>query len=223
MKLRTLSEFEDAVDAETAWRRRELTTVIFNVRESRQSKVQVSLRAGIALLYGHWEGWIKAVATLYVSYVDQQKLTYSEMSDAFLGSALKSRLAGVVGANSSSVHVEFAAFLQAGGLNERGHISAGLIRTESNLSSKVLSDILTRLGLSHRPYDLLAVLIDERLVGARNRVAHGEYLEVDAVQYEDLHGKVLNMLVAFTTDVRNAAATKAYRAASDELAALEDV
>lgn len=214
MKLRSLSAFEDAVDAETAWRRRELTTILFNVRESRGSKVQVSLRAGIALLYGHWEGWIKAVGELYVSYVDQQNLKYEDMSAAFLGSALKTRLIAVEAANASSVHVEFASFLQSGGLREKARVTTGLVRTESNLSSKVLGDIVTRLGLSGEPYDLLAPLIDERLVAARNKVAHGEYLEVDAVQYEELHAKVLGMLRTFTTDVRNAAATRAYRTIS---------
>lgn len=210
MRTRTVTEFEDAVDAETAWRKRELTTILFNVRQSRDSKVQVSLRAGIALLYAHWEGWIKAVGQLYLAHVDQQGLRYSELSAEFLAGSLKSRVNDVIEANAQTVHLQFATFLQEGGLEEKARFGSGLIRTEANLSSKVLRDIAGRLGVSYSAYELLATLIDERLVGARNKIAHGEFLEVDAARYEELHQKVVEMLATFTADVRNAAATRAY-------------
>ena len=212
MKLRTLSHFEDAVAKETAWRRLELTTLLFNVRDSRRSKMQVSLRAGVAMLYAHWEGWIKAVGELYVEYVDQQRLKFSQMSAPFLGNALKRRLSEVDQANAAVVHTEFADFLLSGGLDTRAKLSANAVRTEANLSSRVLLDITTKLGLSYKPYELLATLIDERLVGARNSIAHGEYLEIDASQYEELHTKVVQMLNAYTQDVLGAARLGAYAA-----------
>lgn len=210
MKLRTLSEFEDAVARETAWRRRELTTLRFNVRDARTSKQQVSLRAGLAMLYAHWEGWIKAIGQIYVEYVNQQGLTYSAMSPPFLGNALKTQLAGVEEANAAAVHTQFAEFVLTGGLEKKARLSSKLVRTESNLSSKVLQDITARLGIPFYPYELLAPLIDERLVGARNTIAHGEFLELDEDQYEELHDKVLQMLNKFTTDVLVAARTRAF-------------
>jgi hypothetical protein len=210
VKLRSLTEFEDAVDRETAWRKRELTTLLFNVRDARQSKIQVALRGGLAMLYAHWEGWIKAIGEMYVSFVDQQGLKQSQMAAPILGIALKGRIAEVEAANAASLHTEFAEFVLSGGLETKAKLSPKVIQTESNLSSRVLLDITTRLGVPFAPYELLAALIDERLVGARNSIAHGEYLELDEARYEDLHSKVTQMLDAFTTDVLVAARSRSY-------------
>jgi hypothetical protein len=211
VRLRTLQQLDDAVDRETAWRKRELTTLLFNVREARASKQQVSLRAGVAMLYAHWEGWIKAVGRLYVEFVDQQGLRHEELAPPFLGNALKTRLSGVAEANAAWVHTDFAAFLTDGGLGTKANLSTLLVRTESNLSSAVLRDITIRLGVPFDPYELLVVLIDERLVAIRNAVAHGEYLDMDEEQFEDLYQKVLTMLNRFTNDVRTNAAARRYR------------
>lgn len=165
------------------------------------------------MLYAHWEGWIKAIGELYVQYVDQQGLKHSELAAPFLGIALKKKLLEAGDASTARVHTEFAEFMIAGGLDRKASLNASAIRTESNLSSTVLLDITTRLGVPFGPYELLSALIDERLVGARNSIAHGEYLEIDEDKYEELHKKVLQMLNQFTTDVLANAGAKRYRAA----------
>lgn len=217
MKLRTLNHFEDAVDGETAWRRRELTTLLFSVRDARHSKQQVSLRSGLSMLYAHWEGWIKVVAELFVEYVNQQGLKHSELAAPFLGIALKKKISETEKANAASVHTNLADFMISGGFEAKAKLNSNVIRTESNLSSKVLLDITTRIGISFTPYELLSTLIDERLVGARNSIAHGEYLDLDEEKYEELHQKVLQMLNTFTTDVRESARTQRYRVTSTTL------
>lgn len=210
MKLRSLTELEDCVDAETAWRKRELTDLVFNVRGARDSKMQTSLRAGLALLYAHWEGWIKAVARLYVDYVGQQKPKLGDLSAPFLGNALRVELDRVGHANSAKVHTDFASLFVSDWAACRAVVNLEFIRSEGNLTSKVLRDITTRIGIDYAPYALLETLIDERLVHQRNCVAHGDFLSVDVAAYEDLHQKVLQMLNDFTQDVLAAARSRAY-------------
>lgn len=210
MRLRTLDDFEEAISAEISWRKLELTTVLFNVGEARSSKIQVSLRAGVALLYAHWEGWVKAVAQLYVEHAFEQQLCYGQLQDCFLGLALKARLTRVQEARTSHVHRDFAEFLMSGGLGERAKLSGRAIRTKGNLSSTVLRDIVERIGVSFQPYELLGPLIDRRLLEARNTIAHGEHLELDTVAYKDLHHKIVLMLNTFTDDVLAAARRRAY-------------
>lgn len=211
MKLRTLGHLEDAVADETAWRRRELTTLRFDVEKSRASTQQSSLRAGVTLLYAHWEGWIKAVAKLYVDYVGQQRLNFCDLEKSFLGIALRVQMATVQDARSARVHNDFAAFVMDGSLNGRATINSSFIRTDSNLSSSVLRDIVERIGLTYAPYELLEALIDKRLVHARNTIAHGEFIELDIDGYKELQSKVVEMLNDFTKQVLQAANSEAYK------------
>ena len=41
-------------------------------------------RAGVALLYAHWEGFTKEACQAYLEFVVKRKLKYGEMSDAFI-------------------------------------------------------------------------------------------------------------------------------------------
>jgi hypothetical protein len=211
VKLRSLVEFEDAVDAETAWRKRELTTLLFQARAARGSLRATALRAGVALLYAHWEGWIKAVGTYYIDHVVQQKLSYDDLSPPFFAIALKAKISAAGEANAAHVHVALAEFLRTE-INTRAKMSsAGVIRTQANLSSAVLKDITTRLGIPFKPYELHTHVIDQSLLDRRNTIAHGEYLDIDLPDFEQLHSQVTSMLTDYTTAVTNAAALKAFK------------
>jgi HEPN superfamily RiboL-PSP-like protein len=119
-----------------------------------------------------------------------------------------------VEANTASLQVEFAEFLRGEPSSRARLVGQGNVRTESNLSSTVLRDIVDRLGLDYQPYELRKQLIDKRMVERRNHVAHGEYLEVSLSDFETLHAEVTMMLRVFTADVLNHAALKAYRASA---------
>ena len=212
MKIRSLGEFEDAVNRETAWRKRELTTILFHVQESRDSRRPTALRAGVALLYAHWEGWIKKVSEFYIAFIDGQRLQYDELNEAVFGLAIKRRIDPLVSSSAPKLHREFAFFIR-NELGSRATFGSGrTIHTESNLSSTVLTRILLSLGLEFKNYEPSSHLIDHRLLHKRNRVAHGEYLDFSIREFEALHGEVVNLLKTFTTEVLNNAALGAYRA-----------
>ena len=65
MKIRTKEEFQDAVDSETSWRKKELSAINSNISSARKFSKNTALRAGIAMLYAHWEGLVKKVASYY--------------------------------------------------------------------------------------------------------------------------------------------------------------
>lgn len=211
MKLRTPAELQDAIDRETGWRKRELTTLLFNVQGERAAKRPTALRAGITLLYAHWEGWIKRIAEYYIGFVEQQGLRCDELSEPFLALALKAHMNQLGESKKARVHVAFATFVRDGLVQPARFGSAGTVQTESNLSSAVLQDILIRVGVDHVPYMMYAPLIDERMLKRRNTVAHGEYLDVDLAEFEDLHSNITELLRDFTTEVLNGAAQRAYR------------
>jgi hypothetical protein len=206
-KIRTVEALDYAIDQEIAWRKRELTTALRLVQQTKGPTQAANLRGGVLLLYAHWEGWVKAVAQLYVRYVNTKALPYIMLSEAFLGNALKTKMSAVGHANTPKTHNEFAAFIRSE-LTNGAILSEELVRTESNLSSAVFLDILARLGLEPRSqYALRAKMIDMDLVHRRNTIAHGEYLELTRDEFEDLRADTMSLLELFTDDVRNAAST----------------
>lgn len=210
-KIRTLSQFEEAVDRETSWRKRELTSIKLAVDSSRASKVQLPLRSGITLLYAHWEGWIKSISTMYVEFVAIKGLKYSQLSESFLGIALRTNVNQLNESKTSLLHNRFASFVISDGLDSKAPLSADVIRTESNLSSSVLKDIVSRVGIRYDPYELNENLIDKKLVHSRNTIAHGNHLNADLDSFNLLYNKIRDLLDTFTTDILVAARTESYR------------
>ena len=89
MKIRTLTELQDAIDAEMGWRKRELSALRANINSARAFAKDTALRCGITLLYAHWEGAIKNIAYFYLLYVASQKVTYDRLKPNFLAITLK--------------------------------------------------------------------------------------------------------------------------------------
>lgn len=206
-KVRTVEQLDDAISAEIAWRKQELSTALKLVQQTSGPTQKANLRAGVVILYAHWEGWVKAVAQLYIRYVNTRAFHYDQLSTAFLGTALKTRMAAIHEATAPEVHNSFALFIQED-LSARAKLSEELVRTESNLSSSVFLAVIDRLGLEKRDkYTLRAQLIDHDLVHQRNTIAHGEYLELTVDDFKTLRADVLDLLELFTDDVRNAAST----------------
>ena len=78
-KIRTVSQLSDKLSEEIAWRKKELIYIKSLIEKNRYKSVESTLiRSGTALLYAHWEGFIKNAATSYVEFVARQNLKYSE-------------------------------------------------------------------------------------------------------------------------------------------------
>jgi hypothetical protein len=86
------------------------------------------------------------------------------------------------------------------------------INTESNLSVEVFQDIVATLGLSYRSeYALAEKVIIERLLALRNGLAHGQWVLIDVVEYEQLREHIDSLLKLFCDEVENAAALESFR------------
>ncbi len=88
MKIRTVEELQERIDEDFAWRRKELTYLENNIKSSKPHNIKTDLRAGIVLLYAHWEGFIKSAAENYLTFVASKKLNYDELSHCFVALAL---------------------------------------------------------------------------------------------------------------------------------------
>jgi len=63
VKIRTTEQLVDGVSTEISWRRKELTDLKSLVQKMAgvRSREDTITRAAFALLYAHWEGFVKAM------------------------------------------------------------------------------------------------------------------------------------------------------------------
>ncbi|KQN09693.1 hypothetical protein ASE85_01715 [Sphingobium sp. Leaf26] len=208
--VRTLLQLQDAMDQELAWRIKEVGT--FRVESAKGGqKSKAFTRAGVALLYAHWEGFVKRSAELYLEYVSNRGLKYEELMSCFIVFGLKGKLNTLVASRKSTPNIEAIEFIR-GSLGDLAALKmAGAVNTESNLSSSVFENIAKSVGVSTTPYETKFNLIDSSLVGRRNKIAHGEFLDLKSGDFGPLVEEVLDLIRLFKNDLLNAAATEAYK------------
>ena len=209
-KIRTADELSNFLDRELSWRKKEIITIKFQHDGARDHQAVMLRRAGIALLYAHWEGFVKTSGTAYVEYVSQQNLRYRDLRPGFLALAVKAQLEQAADSHKGRLLRPIAEFFVTR-LDEKAKlISATAVQTKSNLSAERLRDIVAVLELDYRPFELLEKPIIERLVSQRNKIAHGQFLEVDAPEFATLQHHTLGMLDEFRWQVENAAWTRGF-------------
>ena len=215
-KIRTIEQIQELLDDELAWRKKELA-VIKSLVTARSSSVEIincHIRSGIALIYAHWEGFVKAAGTAYLTYIASQRLTYSELANNFVAIATKRLLNDARESNKMIIYAKVVELFTSG-LTDRCNLPTE-IETKSNLSSEVLREIIYILGLDYGEYATKAKLIDETLLKSRNHIAHGKYLVMDLEELIDLHRATINLMDLFSNQISNAASTKAYQRMSND-------
>lgn len=211
-KIRTSIDLQTQLDKEFSWRLKEIASLKFVVRTTDSLSKETAVRAALPLLYGHWEGFVKASSELYLTYVNSQSLKYSELKTCFVVFGLRKKLNEVASTNSSEHSISILDFLREE-MNEKATLKfESAIKTESNLSSSVFSNIANSIGIETGPYEPKYNLIDESLLKRRNYIAHGEFLDVDIEGFRDLADEILTLLRVYKTDIENAVTLKSYLA-----------
>lgn len=210
-RLRTLSDLQDALDSDHAWRLKEIMNLRLAVRGDGGIGRATLVRAGVALLYAHWEGFIKCASLTYLEFVGNQRLKYEELSDCFVVFGAKRHLASLTESKSSAVNIAAVRFFLSS-MDERANLNmTSAVNTESNLSSTVFENIATSVGVDCSAYESKFNLIDESLLKRRNHIAHGEYLDINSDDFIVLADAVTVLMRTYLNDVSNAASTGQYR------------
>lgn len=209
-KIRTLIELQETLDTEMSWRIKEISD--FKLAAKRQPATSRTFtRAGVALVYAHWEGFIKAASESYLNFVDNQGHIYRDLKTCFAVFGLKGRLALLNNSRKSKPNIEALEFVIAE-IDKPAKMSmSNAIDTEANLTSKVFANIAASLDISISSYETKFNLIDESLVSRRNKVAHGEYLDLSSPDFVVLADEVLQMMRGYKIDIENAASLQSYK------------
>lgn len=215
MKIRTISIFQDELDKGFAWRVKEIAGLKMSVESKAMSLTRSTLiRAGVPLLYAHWEGFVKQASQDYLEYVSNQRLKYNELSSCFVVFGAKKHLSHVVDSRRTAVNIAAVEFFRSC-LEQRADLSlSNAINTQSNLKSEVFLDIAMSLGVPLDSYSTYSNFIDESLLARRNAIAHGEYLDLDADAFKGLADEVIKLLRMYKDDLQNQASLGAFRSKS---------
>ncbi|WCS16764.1 MAE_28990/MAE_18760 family HEPN-like nuclease [Mycobacterium marinum] len=215
MKIRTQEELYDRIYDDLVWRRREL--VLFNSQLDRVNSEfsRALLRGSVALLYAHWEGFIKNACHYYLCYLSTCDIPFSQLIPELAALALRGKISEAIFAKKIAMRAELVRHIRDRA-QERARIpnSRDTVITESNLSYAVLTEILTSVGCDAERYADYADLIDDQLVNSRNKIAHGEYANIARTEWKELSSQVLWMMDDIATQLVNGAVERSYLTSS---------
>jgi hypothetical protein len=210
MKLRSADELFSHLDGEMAWRIKEVHQFKSAVENAKGKNIDTHIRAGVAMLYAHWEGFVKGAANAYVNYLSYRADLNRTLQPCFVALGMKSKLAHAETSSKSAVAVMAVTHLLVEMDQPVRLPRSDVISAESNLSSTVFINIVGWIGIDSSRYATRFPLIDKTLLDSRNNIAHGEFLTIDRIRFESLTTEVLEMLRWFKTDIENAVLNKSF-------------
>ena len=209
--IRSPGQLDRFLSRSLSWRKKELTTLKFAVDTAPASEQKVLLRAATTLLYAHWEGFIKEAGTGYLELVARQRLTLGDIKASFLAIAVRSQILQCAYTAKTSIHKLLVERIKGGSAEPANVPWRGTVKTRSNLTAPVLEEIINTLDLDYAPFQLKAKVVIDRLVKARNQIAHGAGVPVPAADYVYLHGEIIGLMDEFKNQVQSAATTRKYK------------
>ena len=207
MKVKTLENLSDKLDKELSWRKAELLKIKMFIGTTESLKVPL-LRAGMALLCAHFEGFIKKASQFYLLYVSEQNLKCELLSENFSAILLRPFFQENNGSLKNSAYVNLIMkcnsidndvfILRRNGLDQ-------IISTHSNPKMDVIDEILSTIGIKTDMFSLKKNYIESSLLKNRHRIVHGEYIEVEEKDFVETFDAIMLLMEKYEQLIYNSA------------------
>lgn len=213
MKIITFENLSDKLSQDLVWRKKELGSLksIVNGNADNLTKSKLLSRCGVAILYAHWEGYIKKASGTYLEFVSLKTLKKNELADNFLAILLRKISEKNGKLLNFANYLNIVNFFRNNSEGKSRVFHSGMISTKSNLSYEIFEEITTLLGVDISFFESKKQLINNKLLGKRNVIAHGEYSVIESNDYLELHDNVIEMMNSFKAQLENLACQKKYR------------
>lgn len=111
--IRTKEELVDKIGQDHVWRLREISELKSLIEEPTISDLRkrVLCRSGIALLYAHWEGFVKKTGTYFLEYVASQRHNISELRSNFVTLLVRGKIDKASESNKYSAFDEVTRYI----------------------------------------------------------------------------------------------------------------
>jgi hypothetical protein len=178
-------QLEERLDEDLAWRKKEISTLIFIAKGSNE---EVILKSIILLLYSHWEGYVKKSSKFYIKFICEKKIKINSLCVNFKAVALKNNITRCIESKDSLTLANELNFIDCYLTLEEKNFSIkidpdsdfdnSIVNTESNLKPKVFKNILGVLGLKYKTaLQTREHYINSHLLANRNLIGHGSKFE----------------------------------------------
>ncbi|MFD3487580.1 MAE_28990/MAE_18760 family HEPN-like nuclease [Streptomyces sp. NPDC058665] len=209
--IRTIEQLESSLTEDLKWRTHEMQLWEQVAKNCRTHEVPGVLRGGVALVYAHWEGYVKEGARSYLEFVSRKGLTVGQLRSEIAAVALRSKLGQGESSKSSATHTEIIDLLRnSATLPAALPYTSASIRTRSNLKFDVFIDIMHSIGCDAVRHEIYRTTIDNRLLRHRNDIAHGREEYVSLSDWVDIRDRVLTILKDVRTQISNAAVNREF-------------
>lgn len=210
MKIDSDERLNYYLDADLAWRKKELSSIKFLIDSSDESNYSFYSRIGIVFLYAHWEGYIKKAGNCYLDYIRSLDLVNSDLTENLLAFSMKIDICRCCKSKKTSLHHEIIDTILNKSLESAKFPLANDIDTKSNLDYDTLKEILFSLGLDYSQFETKENEINEKLLDLRNIIAHGNRDKVSPDQFNDIYEDILYLMELFRTQITNSVENKSY-------------
>ncbi len=201
----------DYLDNNIAWRKKEIANLYLNIDNVNKEIEKESLfRSSVLIYYAHFEGFIKEASTKYLEFVSNTGKPLHCYTNNFRALSLYRKIKDCTDSKRKIHHVELINYIDDKDLIIRIPYKHA-ISTESNLKSVVLKEILYCLNFSWIEYwEGKSLFIDGKLLFLRNKIAHGEKMNIDEDSFSDLHNFVIEALEYFKFQIEEAVIYQKY-------------
>jgi len=207
---RTLGILFDNINEEWVWRVKELDDFKSVVEKIKDESTKSSLiRAGITLLYAHWEGFIKTCSYNYYNYVTTKGYKLKELKDSFVAISIKKELNELIDSKkiakqSKIISILFQEF------EKRGMFPEKIPLKTNNLNYEIFEEYCAMIGIETMTFETKRQFINQRLVGNRNNIAHGKYLQLKEFDFKEIFSLTLGLMKSFKDSIENSATLATY-------------
>jgi hypothetical protein len=173
-----MSTWAEQIEKDLAWREAEMGALklLLASAPAGSDRHRALMRACCAMIYAHYEGFCKFCWTLMLDTIEKQSLARQDLVDPLARRAMAAVFRALRGDTSDVRLWDFATNTFATLLKERAAFPDE-IDTESNLWPAVAKRINVSIGIECPMFDAHDAEL-RQLVGRRNKIAHGEKLEM---------------------------------------------
>jgi hypothetical protein len=206
-------DLSNQLDQDFTWRLKEFSDLKTAIQRADEVARPALLRAFIALMYAHWEGYVKLCASKYFQHIALRRKRFSELESQLYVNYFLPRLDAFFRSRGSVAEkCQFLADVLSSADKRFSYINPALVDTHSNLNTDVLSDLCKICGISFAPFEDARPFIDILMLKRRNEIAHGAEVYVGADEIDDLTDRAIGLMRAFRNLLENKVYQRLYLA-----------